>query len=55
LKKPFGILIATAFAGLYLGFFDPDFFTDRFMMEDGEIEYAAVGFLLASCVLVGTR
>lgn len=49
------VLLGTCILGLYWGFKNPAFFTDRFMMEDGEIEYATVGFLLASCVLVGTR
>jgi hypothetical protein len=50
-----GILLVTFILGLYWGFTDPDFFTYRYMMEDGEIEYATVGLLLASCVLVVIR
>lgn len=46
------VLALTTILGVYWGFFSPEFFTNRYMMEDGEIEYATVGLLLASCALV---
>lgn len=49
------ILIITFTLGIYWGFADQQFFTDRYMMEDGEIEYATVILLLSSCILVATR
>jgi hypothetical protein len=49
------VLGITTILGLYWGFFDPDFFTNRYMMEDGEIENATVVLLLASCMLVAYR
>jgi len=49
------ILAITFILGIYWGFTDPEFFTYRYMMEDGEIEYATVGLLLASCGLVAVR
>lgn len=52
LEKTLLILLAiTSFLGVYWGYADPDFFTNRYMMEDGEIEYATVILLLASCVV----
>jgi len=46
------LLLATILLGVYWGFGDPQFFTERYMMEDGEIEYGTVILLLASCVLI---
>ena len=49
------ILVITTILGVYWGFLDPEFFTNRYMMEDGVIEYGTVILLVASCVLTGTR
>ena len=49
------LLTVASLLGLYWGFFDQEFFTNRYMMEDGEIEYATVVLLLASCMLVVWR
>ena len=49
------ILVITTKLGVFWGFFNPEFFTNQYMMEDGVIEYATVILLLASCVLTGTR
>jgi len=46
------LLLVTILLGVYWGFGDPQFFTERYMMEDGEIEYGTVILLLASCVLI---
>jgi len=46
------LLFATTLLGVYWGFTDPALFTNRYMMEDGEIEYLTVILLLASCVVV---
>ena len=51
----YALLVVTFILGIYWGFADRQFFTDRYMMEDGEIEYATVILLLSSCVLVATR
>lgn len=49
------VLAITAMLGVYWGFTDPDFFTNRYMMEDGVIEYTTVVLLLAACLVTGTR
>ena len=54
-KTLLGLLALATLLGIYWGFIDPDFFTNRYMMEDGEIEYATVILLLASCVLIMSR
>jgi len=48
----FFLLVVTTLLGVYWGFGDPNFFDNRYMMEDGEIEYLTVILLLASCVVV---
>ena len=49
------VLLVTSILGLYWGFYHQDFFTNRYMMEDGEIEYATVVLLFGSCILVASR
>ncbi len=51
----FLVLVMTTLLGLYWGFVNPEFFTNRYMMEDGEIEYGTVVLLLASCGIVAYR
>lgn len=54
-KALLALLTITTVLGVYWGFARPEFFTNRYMMEDGEIEYGTVGLLLATCILVGYR
>ena len=54
-KSLLGILLISSILGLYWGFAEQEFFTTRYMMEDGEIEYGTVLLLLASCWLVMSR
>ncbi len=49
------VLLSSSVFATYLGFSNPDLFTNRYMMEDGAVEYATVLLLLASCLLVGYR
>lgn len=49
------VLAVTTLLGIYWGFTNEDFFENRYLMEDGEIEYATVALLLASCTLVVIR
>ena len=51
----FGILIITTLLGVYWGFANPEFFSNRYLMEDGIIEYATVVLLLMSCLVTGNR
>lgn len=51
-KTLLSLLAIATLLGVYWGFTDPAFFTNRYMMEDGEIEYLTVIILLASCVVV---
>jgi hypothetical protein len=51
-KTLLSLLAIATLLGVYWGFTDPAFFTNRYMMEDGEIEYLTVILLLASCVVV---
>lgn len=49
------VLAVTTLLGIYWGFTNEDFFENRYLMEDGEIEYATVALLLTSCTLVVIR
>jgi hypothetical protein len=51
----YGILVITTLLGIYWGITNPEFFANRYLMEDGIIEYATVVILLASCWVVGQR
>ncbi len=54
-KLLFGVLILSTLLGMYWGYTNPEFFTNRYLMEDGVIEYATVVLLLMGCWIVGQR